>query len=657
MIIGIDTGGTFTDFFWSDPENDEGLQVLKEPSTPDNPSEAIVHGLKRIAVEFDTIVHGTTVATNAVLERKGARVILLTTRGFEDVLEIGRQTRQDIYNLDGDRPAPLVPHRRRIGITERVDKNGKILTPLRLDEEIVEQLRDGQPESIAVCYLFSWVNPEHEQKTRQLIEGENIQAYWSLSSDLIPEYREYERTSTTVLNAFVTPVIDRYLRELEANLSVPRLRVMQSNGGSMNAGAARKEAIQTLLSGPAGGVVATDAIAKLCGVSDAISFDMGGTSSDVAFLPGGIPMTDESSIDGLPVKLPMVNIHTVGSGGGSVAYLDNAGVLQVGPESAGAVPGPVCYDQGGTQLTVSDANLLLGRLPGKVVFGEDIQINLKHTTEIAKQFAAPLGISAKVLAESIIAIANARMERAIRVISVEQGYDPGDAALFAFGGAGPLHGCAIAESFGIPLVIVPNHAGVFSAFGLLRADVTRNKSKTFLQKQPDIHWEWVRDELQTLEKSVRKDILSQGISDENIVCDWSLKMRYHGQSYEIEIPWQQDMLEAFHQRHAARYTFRDDEREVEIVNLRVLGVGQVEKPEIQAFPVKPQQFPLTDLPKQQGQFRNDIIELSYANRSDLQPGHYGEGPLVVSEKTATTFIPPDWKFSVDAYRNLHLEQV
>ncbi len=654
MIIGIDTGGTFTDFFWLDA--DGALQVLKEPSTPADPSQAIHRGLKRAERHFSTIVHGTTVATNAVLERKGANVFLLTTKGFEDIIEIGRQTRSDIYDLNVDRPEPLVSRDARIGMPERMDSEGQALRKLKIPENIADRLRREQPESIAICYLFSFANPDHEQRTKAQLADLGIETYWSLSSEVIPEYREYERFSTTVINAFVTPVMDHYLGSLQEKVDTDHLRIMQSNGGSMEATAARQQSVQTLLSGPAGGVVAAHTVAEHCGLANVISFDMGGTSTDVSFLPGRINTTNESTIEGLPVKLPMINIHTVGSGGGSIAYLDSAGVLQVGPESAGADPGPVCYGKGGENLTVTDANLITGRLVEKSVFGDAVELNQQDAARYAQDMAENFNITPGELSESILALANAKMERAIRVISVEQGYDPAGASLIAFGGAGPLHGCSVAQSLGIPEVIVPVHAGVFSAFGLLWADVVRDRTQTFIRRTPDIQWEEVEAELRKMQDQVKSDVLSQGVSEENLHYEWSIEMRYKGQSYELNIPWQTEIIEAFHQRHEVKYTFRHDDRIVEIVTLKVRGIGTVEKTDLPVFEMDGAEVNPADYASQALVYENDTYDVPIIQRDSLSAGHYGPGPCVIPEQTSTTFIPPGWKFSLDEYRNLRLER-
>lgn len=636
------------------PNEENRVQVLKEPSTPDDPSQAILNGLQRIDESFSSLVHGSTVATNAMLERKGARVVMLTTEGFRDVIEIGRQDRGSIYDLNVDRPEPPVPRNLRFELPERIDHLGNVITPLEIGDDLIKQIRRATPEAIAVCLLFSYINPEHEQETRRHLREAGIECYWSLSSEVSPQYREYERFSTTAINAFVTPVMERYLGNLEDQIQVPHIRIMQSNGGSMAISAARNQAVQTLLSGPVGGVVAAHSLAKSLQMNNVISFDMGGTSTDVSYIPGRIDTTDDAKIDGLPVNVPMVNIHTVGSGGGSVAYRDSAGVLQVGPRSAGARPGPICYDQGGEEFTVTDVNLLAGRLVPDAQFGNRIQLNQAKSRRFGKEFADAIGSPVSELLLSILAIANAKMERALRVISVERGYDPGEAALIAFGGAGPLHACALAEAMRIPEIVIPVQAGVFSALGLLQADVVRDRTQTLLQRTPDINWARIRDRLADMQKAIENDIVSQGIDPARITSHWSLAMRYRGQSYELEIPWQEEMPDAFHQRHFERYRFRHDDRQVEVVNLRVRGVGDVDAPglpedNVNRVRVDPESYPEITGITEDGELSYPIIP-----REDLSSGTCGEGPVLIPESTSTAFIAPGWQFSIDKLRNIRI---
>ena len=492
--LGVDTGGTFTDFVWLG-ENGR-YQIFKQLSTPQDPSEAILNGLKTMAPpETADLVHGSTVATNALLERKGARTALITTKGFADVLAIGRQNRPDIYALVPQKPAPLVPAAWRFEVAERVTASGEVLQPLDLSNlpAIWQQLKAESVESVAICLLFSFLHPSHEQQIRQFLleQSPEMQLHISLSSDILPEYREYERTATTVINAYVAPLMTRYLRRLASGVQPRRLSVMQSNGGIISASKAGEEAARTVLSGPAGGVVGARFVAQQAGFPDIITFDMGGTSSDVALCPGRLPTTADGEIAGLPLRLPIIDIHTVGAGGGSIARVDAGGALQVGPESAGAFPGPACYGRvkaesdtypPASRSTVTDANLVLGRLDANHFLGGAMQLDetaaWQALVKLAEQMKVP---DAETAAWGVIQVANANMERAIRRISVERGYDPRRFTLMPFGGAGPLHACDLAESLQIPRILVPPVPGVLSALGMLVAAPTKDYSRTVMR--------------------------------------------------------------------------------------------------------------------------------------------------------------------------------
>ncbi|MFN2134735.1 MAG: hydantoinase/oxoprolinase family protein, partial [Candidatus Promineifilaceae bacterium] len=485
--IGIDTGGTFTDFVWLD-ENGR-VHILKELSTPSDPSRAILEGIERAAVGPGAeIIHGSTVATNALLERRGARTALIATAGFGDVLAIGRQNRSDLYALVAQKPAPLVPPEFRFEIEERISADGTVQIPLDdgAIEELITRLLAADIESVAISLLFSFLWPEHEQRIGKAIRAHTQDGrllYVSLSSDILPEFREFERTSTTVINAYIAPVMSRYLSRLVANLGDRRLTVMQSNGGIISADVAGREAARTVLSGPAGGVVGAQYAARLAGFDDLITFDMGGTSTDVALCPGRLPQTAEGEIAGLPLHLPIIDIHTVGAGGGSLAYVDRGGALQVGPQSAGADPGPSCYgrpDNGwnvtiqGRKLayraTTTDANLILGRLDAHNFLGGSMMLDQTAAEGQLLELARAMGLDSPVAAAwHVIQVANATMERAIRRISVERGHDPRRFTLVAFGGAGPLHACELAQQMQIPRVMIPTAPGVLSALGMLAA--------------------------------------------------------------------------------------------------------------------------------------------------------------------------------------------
>ncbi|MDQ7038394.1 MAG: hydantoinase/oxoprolinase family protein, partial [Aquificota bacterium] len=474
-VIGVDTGGTFTDFVYTEENR---LKVLKIPSTPDNPAEAVLKGLSLIGGEGRKIVHGTTVATNTLLERKGARVALITNRGFEDVIEIGRQTRDRLYDLRYRRESPLVPRELRFGIKGRMDKKGRILEDLDPEEieDLARKLKDLGVEAVAVSLLHSYANPDHERKVGEVLRKTGVRVY--LSHEILPEFREFERTSTTVVNAYVSPKMESYIEKLEKGLPAgDLLRVMQSNGGTVSPGTVKKQAVRTILSGPAGGVIGALFVAEKAGFERIITLDMGGTSTDVSLVDRKPRITTEAKIGGVPIKVPMVEIHTIGAGGGSVAHLDEGGVLRVGPKSAGADPGPVCYGKG-EEITVTDANLFAGRLIPEFFLGGTMRIHPERVRPYMEKLASMLGVDPHEVAEAIIEVVESSMERALRRVSVERGYNPKDFTLVSFGGAGGLHAVSLARSLRIPKVLVPRHPGILSALGMMVADVVRDYSKT-----------------------------------------------------------------------------------------------------------------------------------------------------------------------------------
>src|SRR5579862_9737392 len=511
MRIAFDTGGTFTDCVYL---RSGRLEILKVPSTPRKPSDAIAQALDQIlAAGTDLsgleLVCGTTVGTNALLQRKGGRVTLVTTAGFEDVLEIGRQARPQLYNLHFEKPEPLVPQSRRLGLRERMDANGRVLqAPSRAEiSKIVRKVVRRGADSVSICLLFSFVNPSHEKSLARALAGTGLPV--SVSHEILPEYREFERTSTTVVNAYLVPVMSGYLSEIESiaearsrsapaspnrevtGKRVSRVRIMQSNGGALSAAAAAREPVRTILSGPAGGVLGAQHVAEAAGFNRIITFDMGGTSTDVALIDTrsgeALAITSESVVSGMPVAVPMLDIHTVGAGGGSIARFDHAGALRVGPESAGSEPGPICYGRG-ENPTVTDANLILGRIPESGLLGGAFRLNLPRAQLYMNRRRGPMP-SAEAFAEGIVQVANAVMEKAIRVISVERGHDPRDYTLVAFGGAGALHACDLAAALEIPRVLVPCFPGALSALGILRADVTKDLSRTIrLDVRESVRW-------------------------------------------------------------------------------------------------------------------------------------------------------------------------
>ncbi len=564
MRVGVDSGGTFTDFVAWDGSR---LRSLKLRSTPRDPSKAILHGLRALAVA--EVVHGSTVATNALLERSGARTALVATSGFEDLLDLARQNRPALYDL---RPPPrqaLVAERDKHGVRERVLHDGSVLCPL--DESEVRSLaaRIGDADSVAVCLLHSYANPDHERRVGRALRAAGHTV--SLSCEILPEYREYERAATTVVNAYVSPLMRRYIHSLERSLPGARLRVFQSNGGSMSAAEASEQAVRTVLSGPAGGLVGAAAVARLLGIERFVSFDMGGTSTDVALYNGEPGHTTEGAAAGLPVRVPMLDIQTIGAGGGSVAYFDEGAALRVGPRSAGAAPGPACYGIG-EELTVTDADLLLGRIDQAAFLEGTIRLDADRTREFAARAAAQAGIGVRELAAAIVRAANAKMERAVRAVSVERGHDPRDYAMICFGGAGPLHACELAESLGIPRVVVPARAGVLSALGMLVADCVRDYSESVLGGEAGAAFE-------RLARTARRDMRAQGFETVELVG--TLDMRYAGQSYEINVP--ADRAAEFERIHERRYGYRHAGRAAEAVTARIQAIGRTagnDKPDL-----------------------------------------------------------------------------
>jgi N-methylhydantoinase A/oxoprolinase/acetone carboxylase beta subunit len=647
--VGVDTGGTFTDLVRLDAR---GLVVFKLRSTPDDASRAILEGVGRLtegASRFE-VVHGSTVATNAVLERKGARVALVATEGFEDVIRIGRQTRPELYNIFVPAPRAIVEPDLTFGISERLDASGAILTavdPAAVDR-VATALRERRPDMVAVCLLHSYANPAHEQLVAERLRA----AGWrvSTSSDVLPEYREYERWSTTIVNAYVTPLIDDYLGALEARLGRARLSIMQSNGGSISAGLARSHAVRTVLSGPAAGVVGAREVARAAGFPRVISYDMGGTSTDVCLIDGEIGTTTEAKIGDFPVRLPVIDIHTVGAGGGSIAHIDSGGALRVGPRSAGAVPGPVCYGAG-TELTVTDANVLLGRLDPEYFLGGRMALDVDRVRRVAAEAARRLRLDVSALAEGIVRVANANMERAIRVVSVERGHDPRDFALVAFGGAGGMHACEIARRLDIGTIIVPRHAGVLSALGMLVADVVRDYSASVLKASREISFADLQKRVAPLLARASRELGAEGFRPAARAIEARLDVRYVGQSYEITVPFRRDYRREFDRRHGRRFGYQDPARPTEVVNVRVTAAGVTEKPRLPF--VKPRRVTrLTAAARRPGRFGGRAVTMAFFRWETLAPGARGKGPAVITGGEATAVVPPGFVFKVDGFGNI-----
>src|SRR5690349_5464067 len=537
MRIGVDAGGTFTDFVVQ--HEDGRLESFKLPSNPLAPAEVILEGLDRAAAgsrtkEILEVVHGSTVATNALLERKGARTAFVTTEGFVDLIRIGRQNRAQLYNLPPSLKRHLVPPSLCFGVSERAYFDGSLGKQPALAElaRLRVRLRRAGAESVAICFLHAYANAANEQAAARALKGDY---YLCCSHEVSPEFREYERASTTLINAYVGPLMDAYLAELGRGTR-HRISILQSNGGFITMTEARRHAVRTILSGPAGGVVGAAEAARWSGFERALTFDMGGTSTDVSLWDGKLRLTTEASVDGLPVRVPMIDIHTVGAGGGSIARVDEGGLLRVGPESAGADPGPACYGTGG-QATVTDAHVVLGRIAADQLVGGAMHLDVDRAAAAVDSIAKRACITRIAAAEGILKVANANMERAIRLVSVERGHDPRDFALVAFGGCGGLHACEIALELGIRTVLVPEYAGALSALGMLLADQVRDYAAGVLN-HPGIEREYER-----LERVARKELPGAELIR-------SADIRYAGQSYELTVPWQAaDPGEPFHREH------------------------------------------------------------------------------------------------------------
>ena len=677
--IGVDTGGTFTDIVMR-IEGD--LFTHKVLSTPQNPALAVIQGVREILrlhgtdAEHLEIVHGSTVATNALLERRGARIALVTTKGFEDILEIGRQARSSLYDFFVERPASLVAADRRFGISERTLYTGEIQTEIEPAdlETLASELAALELDAVAICFLFAYVNPQNEQIVAEYLARLGVPI--SCSHEVLPEYREYARFSTTVANAYIRPTLERHLSTLTASEQFPEsFRLMLSNGGSVSVEAFQGRlqvenlpsedtsvGIRTVLSGPAGGVLGAYQIAKAAGYDQIITFDMGGTSTDVSLCNNGISLTTESTISGLPIKVPLIDIHTVGAGGGSIATVDAGGAMRVGPESAGADPGPICYGNNGEDITVTDANLFLGRIAATQFLGGAMALDLDRPRAHIEKFASQLGIPALQAADGILKVANAAMERAIKVISVERGFDTRDFTLVSFGGAGGLHAAFMAENLGIETILIPPNGGLLSAYGMLFADVVKDYSQTVLLRFETGSGTLV-DTLNTgfdeLLTRAENEMKPEGFTPNQLKIDRSLDMRYEGQSYELNIPYFTEtgahgLVRKFHAAHDRRFGYARTDAPVEVVNLRLTATGATDNPPIQPLPLADADISDAFTSQSPVVFEGEALRTDFYRREVLRPGNQIAGPAVITEFSATTVIPPNFAAVVDAYQNLIL---
>lgn len=651
-LVGIDTGGTFTDIVVLERGlKTGGIQHCKVLSDPSDPSGPIVEGLKRLGLENKQlqIIHGTTVGTNAVLEGKGARVAYVSSEGFADVLSLGRQEREHVYQLKQPETKPPVPEALCLEVSTRIAADGSLLD-IASDKELAElkaRLQELDVESVAINLLFSFLEPQQEQRI-----ADRLGDLWfvSCSSKILPEVREYERGMAIWLNASVGPVISRYLNRLQERLPYARIAVMQSAGTTIAADQAANQAVRLLLSGPAGGLAAARSIAAQTENPKLMSFDMGGTSTDVALFNGEIPLTGQCRLGSWPLSIPSVDIHTIGAGGGSIARVDRAGMLLVGPESAGASPGPACYGQGGTQVTVTDANLLLGRIPENTLLGGYLPLDVQAAEKVVSKLANDMGCDVLEAARGIVRLANEHMARALRVISVERGYDPADYALLCFGGAGGLHACDLAELLNMERIIIPARSGVLSAMGMLVSEPGRELSQAVLAPLDSLNDSDIRQRFHLLEADAGAQLTDEGCMPESLVFRRQLELRYKGQSATISINWSDggDHETAFHEAHTRASGLRLP-HPVELVNMRLSARAPavLKSIDIRQESEKGTTGEMIYMPEL-------ACEVPMFHRIGLPVGESVQGPLLVTESAATAWIKPGWEVRVDEWGNLHL---
>ena len=675
--IGFDVGGTFTDFTLLDAGSGT-VSHLKLASTPGAPDKAVIEGLHALIDglrveprEIDFVGHGTTVATNMVIEGRGARTALLTTRGFRDVLEIGRQTRPHLYDYSVRKPEPLVARRHRFEVAERLDQTGAVLLPLDAGDvaRAIDQILEQDIDSVAICYLHSYANPAHEIQTRDLIKARAPKLYISLSSEILPEFREFERFSTTVLNAYIGPRMARYLDGFvseirQQGIAAPPYTI-HSNGGVMSVATARERPVRTCLSGPAAGVVGAAEVARLAGFSDVVTFDAGGTSTDVSLIRAGKPLfTSDRMIAGYPIKSPMIDIHVVGAGGGSIAAVDDAGALKVGPESAGAQPGPACYGKGGTRPTLTDANLLLGRLsPGGLVGGR-VPLDRDRAARALERFVAlPLGLDLAAAADGIIRIAVSNMSRAIRSVSTERGYDLAGFTLIAFGGAGPLHAAAVAAALGMAKVIVPREPGTMCARGILMSDVSLDFVATLMTVVDHRSWPGIENRFARMRRDGEDWLDGEHVAKPERGFEAVADARYQGQNHEVRVDMGglegglEMFFERFHAAHTLAHGYALPDRPVEIVNCRLKALGHVPRPgaediadhvgDLDALGALPREVYFGAGP---GWLRTPVFD-----RGRLGAGLEIPGPAVIEEMSATTLVMPGQRAGLDRQGNIIIE--
>ena len=676
-MIGVDVGGTFTDFSIFNRDTGE-LFHFKDSSTPGDPSRAIVKGVQdvlelqhAVAGEVDYLAHGTTVGTNALIEKKGARVGLITTEGFRDLMEIGNQKRPSLYDLRAQKPEPLIPSGCSQTVRERIRFNGEIETPL--NEEDVRRaicaLKQKGVQAVAVCTLFSFIEPAHEKRIKQIVHEEYPEAYITISSELVPEFREYSRMSTTVLNSYLGPVMKEYVNNFRDSIRdlgvTAEPYITQSNGSIITIKETVDCPIKCAVSGPSAGVVAATYIGRQCQADKIITFDMGGTSADISLIENFTPqVSSERSVEGYPARIPMINIITIGAGGGSIARIDSGGALKVGPESAGAVPGPACYGRGGVQPVVTDANIVLGKLNQKRILGGRMEVYLdKAYKALDEHICAKSGLTREQAANGIITVVNSNMARAVRSVSVERGYDIREFSLMAFGGAGPLHACEVAKELGIRQVIIPPHPGTLCSLGLLLADTKFDMSRTLILDGTPENLPHFNEQFAAMPAQGTEALEREGVAEDRRRFAYSIDMRYQRQNFEICIPvtggvlTERELVQAiaaFHAEHKRSYGYCNERAPVQFVNYRVSAIGIIDKPRMQPVPVR------TDAPPPQAfevrsvlfQGERDYLPVPVYQREAFIPGQTMEGPCICEQMDTTLVVPRGWRVHVDGYGNL-----
>ena len=678
-MIGVDVGGTFTDFSVFDQETGE-LFNYKDSSTPADPSKAIVKGVQDVLeikkAKSETVsylAHGTTVGTNALIEKKGCRLGLITTKGFKDLMEIGTQRRPSLYNLQAQKPYPLVPSGLNCTVTERIRYDGSIETPLDEEEtrEVVRYLKAQGVAAIAVCTLFSFINPVHEERIEEIIHEEFPEVYVTISSKLAPEFREFSRMSTTVMNSYLGPVMKKYVNNFRESIAQLGIKVepyvTQSNGSIISIKETIDCPIKTALSGPSAGVIAAAYIGKQCEADKIITFDMGGTSADISLIENYTPqVSNERYVEGYPARIPMINIITIGAGGGSIAKIDDGGALKVGPKSAGATPGPACYMRGGENPCVTDANIVLGKLNQKKILGGRMDVDIELAKNAIKtKICDKSNLDMKRAANGIITVVNSNMVRAIRSVSVEKGYDVREFSLMAFGGAGPLHACEVAKELGMKEVLIPPHPGTLCSLGLLLADTKFDLSRTKVMNGEADNLDSINEQFDNMVEQGTGLLDKEGVPADRRYFEFAIDMRYQRQNFEISIPVPagkmteetlKKALADFHAEHKRSYGYCKEDAIVQFVSYRVSAIGVIDKPDLKASELHPETPIPAPIEVRQVLFQNsdEYIETPVYLREEFVPGQAIPGPCICEQMDTTLVVPKGWTIHVDGYHNLKI---